>query len=82
MAFSVADISQAKAFRISPADTNYFVMLFDKNSRRGGRETNDAASRFVKDSDWSDFAQRQIELLVTAGIPRKQAESYYAQGAK
>ena len=32
MAFSVANISQAKAFRISPADTNYFVMLFDKDS--------------------------------------------------
>jgi mannose-6-phosphate isomerase-like protein (cupin superfamily) len=32
MAFSVADISQAKAFRISPADTNYFVMLFDKDT--------------------------------------------------
>src|SRR5258708_13154693 len=32
MAFSVADISQAKAFRISPTDTNYFVMLFDKDT--------------------------------------------------
>ena len=32
MAFSVADLSQAKAFRISPADTNYFVMLFDKDT--------------------------------------------------
>ncbi len=32
MAFSVADISHAKAFRISPADTNYFVMLFDKDT--------------------------------------------------
>ena len=32
MAFSAADISHAEAFRISPADTNYFVMLFDKKS--------------------------------------------------
>ena len=32
MAFSVADISQAKAFRISPTDTNYFVMLFDRDT--------------------------------------------------
>ena len=32
MAFSVADIKGAKAFRISPKDTNYFVMLFDKDS--------------------------------------------------
>jgi mannose-6-phosphate isomerase-like protein (cupin superfamily) len=32
MAFSVADISRAEAFRISPADTNYFVMLFDQDT--------------------------------------------------
>jgi mannose-6-phosphate isomerase-like protein (cupin superfamily) len=32
MAFSVADLAGAKAFRISPKDTNYFVMLFDKDS--------------------------------------------------
>jgi mannose-6-phosphate isomerase-like protein (cupin superfamily) len=32
MAFSVADLAKAKAFRISPKDTNYFVMLFDKES--------------------------------------------------
>ena len=55
------------------------VMLFDKNSRRGGRETSDARDRFVKDADWPGFAQRQIELLVAAGMPRKRAESYYAQ---
>jgi mannose-6-phosphate isomerase-like protein (cupin superfamily) len=32
MAFSVETIAQAKAFRISPTDTNYFVMLFDQKS--------------------------------------------------
>jgi mannose-6-phosphate isomerase-like protein (cupin superfamily) len=32
MSFSVANIAQAKAFRISPADTNYFVMLFDEET--------------------------------------------------
>jgi mannose-6-phosphate isomerase-like protein (cupin superfamily) len=32
MAFSVADIAKAKAFRISPNDTNYFVMLFDEQT--------------------------------------------------
>ena len=32
MAFSVADIGKAQAFRISPEDTNYFVMLFDQAS--------------------------------------------------
>ena len=32
MAFSVADLARAKAFRISPNDTNYFVMLFDRQT--------------------------------------------------
>jgi mannose-6-phosphate isomerase-like protein (cupin superfamily) len=40
MAFSVADIAGAKAFRISPRDTNYFVMLFDQ-------ETDGIANIFV-----------------------------------
>ena len=34
MAFSAVQLSQAKAFRISPKDTNYFVMLFDGASDR------------------------------------------------
>jgi mannose-6-phosphate isomerase-like protein (cupin superfamily) len=34
MAFNSAAISSAEAFRISPDDTNYFVMLFDKESDR------------------------------------------------
>jgi mannose-6-phosphate isomerase-like protein (cupin superfamily) len=32
MAFSAVDLANAEAFRISPEDTNYFVMLFDKDS--------------------------------------------------
>jgi mannose-6-phosphate isomerase-like protein (cupin superfamily) len=34
MPFSVAGLAQAKAFRISPKDTNYFVMLFDQSTDR------------------------------------------------
>jgi mannose-6-phosphate isomerase-like protein (cupin superfamily) len=34
MPFSVAALKQANAFRISPKDTNYFVMLFDQASDR------------------------------------------------
>ena len=34
MAFSVAQLARAKAFRISPKDTNYFVMLFDHETDR------------------------------------------------
>ncbi|MBR1219300.1 cupin domain-containing protein [Bradyrhizobium sp. U87765 SZCCT0131] len=32
MAFAVEDLTHAKAFRISPGDTNYFVMLFDRET--------------------------------------------------
>ena len=32
MPFSVAGLTTAKAFRISPKDTNYFVMLFDQRT--------------------------------------------------
>ncbi|MEW6645496.1 MAG: cupin domain-containing protein [Pseudomonadota bacterium] len=34
MGFSVEDLTHAKAFRISPGDTNYFVMLFDHATDR------------------------------------------------
>src|ERR1700752_4763155 len=34
MGFRVENLAQAKAFRISPTDTNYFVMLFDHESDR------------------------------------------------
>ena len=34
MPFSVAQLAGAKAFRISPKDTNYFVMLFDQQTDR------------------------------------------------
>ena len=34
MPFSVAALKQAKAFRISPKHTNYFVMLFDSETDR------------------------------------------------
>ena len=35
MAFSVAELTRAKAFRISPKDTNYFAVLFDQVAERG-----------------------------------------------
>jgi mannose-6-phosphate isomerase-like protein (cupin superfamily) len=36
MSFSVAKIERAKAFRISPKDTNYFAMLFDHETDKIG----------------------------------------------
>lgn len=32
MSLSVAGLAQARAFRISPKDTNYFVVLFDQQT--------------------------------------------------
>jgi len=34
MPFSVAELTRAKAFRISPKDTNYFAVLFDEVTDR------------------------------------------------
>ena len=47
MAFSVADIAEAKAFRISPKDTNYFVMIFDE-------ETDEIDNIFVIEAETED----------------------------
>ena len=36
MSFSVAELTRAKAFRISPKDTTYFAVLFDQVTDRIG----------------------------------------------
>jgi len=36
----------------------------------------------IRESVWPEFAKRQIELLVTAGIERDQAERYYSEQPK
>ena len=36
MPFSAAELTRAKAFRISPKDTNYFAILFDQVTDRIG----------------------------------------------
>jgi hypothetical protein len=51
------------------------ALLFDKKSRRGGREVDDAG--FIRDADWPAFAKRQIEMLVAAGVSRERAEGYF-----
>jgi hypothetical protein len=35
--------------------------------------------RVVPESKWAAYSKKQIELLVTAGISRQQAEEYYAE---
>jgi hypothetical protein len=38
--------------------------------------------RVIQETEWSTFSGRQIELLVTAGLPREEAEMYYAEKSK
>lgn len=49
-----------------------------------GREvwTINSANRFIPESNWASYSKQQIELLVTAGISREQAEVYYLEKPK
>jgi hypothetical protein len=38
--------------------------------------------RFVPEAKWPSYSKEQIELLVAAGIARKQAEMYYSEKPK
>jgi hypothetical protein len=35
--------------------------------------------RVIQETEWPAFSKHQIELLVAAGLPREQAEMYYAE---
>ena len=61
---------------LTTTNSSNIALIFDKTSRRGGREVADG---YVTDAEWPEFARRQVELLVKAGIPRKVAEAYYAE---
>ncbi|MBI4025758.1 MAG: hypothetical protein HY360_12310 [Verrucomicrobia bacterium] len=67
------------------------IYLFDKQPSRGGdhgigfskgREVLRIGTignfEFVRESEWSEEARKQIELLVKAGISRKEGEALYA----
>jgi hypothetical protein len=71
------------------------VLLFDKLPTPGGdhchfanrcfaplgREVlfGNGTRRFIEEAHWPAFAREQIELLVGAGIPRKEARRLYAE---
>ena len=83
---------------LSDTDSVEIAILFDKLPTPGGdhchgfsrlfrplvREVGyiDGSKRAVPERDWPEFSRKQIELLVKAGIPRAQAEAYYAEKAK
>ena len=41
----------------------------------------DGSMQVIQETEWPAFSKRQIELLVAAGIPRNQAQTYYSQKA-
>ena len=80
---------------LSRSDDGEIALLFDKVPTPGGdhchffarmraplgREvyTIGNGMRFILEREWSKFSRRQMDLLVAAGIPRAQAESYYSE---
>lgn len=83
---------------LSDTNANEIAILFDKLPTPGGdhchgfsrfgrplaREvwTIGDTRRVVLESEWPGFAKRQIELLITAGITREQAQKYYSDDPK
>ena len=83
---------------LSNKDDPEIAILFDKLPTPGGdhchffrrmvaplgREvwTIGSAMRFIPESRWPVFAKEQVELLVTAGVARAQAEKYYSESPR
>lgn len=74
------------------------VLVFDKQPTHGGDHTHGwhklsaplgrevkaigHAHRFISEREWPEFARKQIELLVEAGIPRERALALYTEKPK
>ncbi len=60
----------------TPGDHCHFISRF---TRTFGREVlfMDGGHQFITTNAWPAFAEKQIKLLVEAGIPEKIAKSYY-----
>ncbi len=83
---------------LSATNAREIAILFDKLPTPGGdhchfpwrlsaplgREvwTIGEGMRFVPESRWPAYSKEQIELLVSAGMPREQAEAYYSEKPK
>jgi hypothetical protein len=83
---------------LSDSDNPEIALLFDKLPTPGGDHCHflrrlraplvrevamvDGSHKTVRESDWPEFSRKQIELLVAAGIPPKEAEKLYATDGK
>jgi hypothetical protein len=79
---------------LSEANDPSICVLFDRNSCKGGdhfrspwghplREACllDGSMQIIRDEDWPDFSQKQVELLVSAGFSRTNALHFYPAAA-
>jgi hypothetical protein len=83
---------------LSDTNAPEIVILFDKLPTPGGdhchfprrlfaplgREvwTIGGGMRFIAETEWPSFLKQQIEWLVDAGVPRRQAELYFSEKPK
>lgn len=60
------------------------AFLFDKLPSAHVREVffNGGQREWIKESEWKDFAEKQIELLMKNGVSRETATSYYRETLK
>ena len=42
----------------------------------------DGNMQVIRETEWSAFSKRQVDLLVEAGMPRDEAEMYYSKGSE
>jgi hypothetical protein len=62
----------------SPGDHRHFLSRISAPSVRE-IWTIRSGMHIIRESEWPAYAKKQIQLLVEAGIPRKQAEAYYSE---
>jgi hypothetical protein len=78
---------------LSETNNHEIALLFDKRPSPGDHRhgpsriwaplvrevwTIGAGMNIIRESEWPAYAKKQIEMLVEAGIPRNEAEAYYA----
>ena len=83
---------------LSETNDPSLVLLFDKHPTPGGDHCHlwhrlnaplarevvfiDGSHRTIRESAWPAFARSQVDLLVTAGIPRLQAQPFYDEAER
>lgn len=93
-----AELGRVYVQGLDEKDDVNIVIVFDKLPTPGGdhchglsrlraplvREVGliDGSMEKILEKDWPKFSRKQIDLLVTAGIPKEKAEAYYSEQPK